>query len=44
MKRGEPASCAEARFYVVHHARGDERRDVPYVLAIDAEGKVARVE
>ena len=34
----------ELRFYVVHHARGDERRDVPYVLAIDGDGKVARVE
>ena len=34
----------ELRFYVVQHARGDERRDVPYVLTIDGEGKVARVE
>ncbi len=32
------------RFYVVHYRRGDERRDVPYMLAIDAEGKVARIE
>ena len=34
----------DLRFYVVRHARGDQWRDVPYVLAIDAEGKVARVE
>ena len=34
----------ELRFYVVHYARGDERRDVPHVLAIDSEAKVARVE
>jgi hypothetical protein len=34
----------EIRFYVVHYARGDEKRDIPYMLAIDASGKVARVE
>ena len=34
----------ELRFYVVHYERGGERRDVPYMLAIDAEGKVARIE
>ena len=34
----------DLRFYVVRHARGDKWRDVPYVLAIDGQGKVARVE
>jgi hypothetical protein len=34
----------ELKFYVVHYQRGDERRDVSYVLTLDAEGKVARVE
>jgi hypothetical protein len=34
----------ELRFYVVHFQRGDERRDVSYVLTLDAEGKVARIE
>jgi hypothetical protein len=34
----------DIRFYVVHYARGDEKRDIPYMLAIDASGKVARVE
>ena len=34
----------DLRFYVVRHARGDQWRDVPYVLAIDAQGKVTRVE
>ena len=34
----------DLRFYVVRPARGDQWRDVPCVLAIDAQGKVARVD
>jgi hypothetical protein len=34
----------ELRYYVVHYAHGDERRDVPYVLVIDANGKIAGID
>ena len=34
----------ELRFYVVRQARGDEQRDIPYVLTIDGDGKVVRVD
>jgi hypothetical protein len=34
----------ELHFYVVHYARGGERRDVPYVLTVGTDGKVTDVE
>lgn len=40
----QTAQGENLRFYVVHYARRDERRDVPYVLTIDADGKIVRVE
>jgi len=34
----------ELRFYVVQAQRGDERREIPYVLTLAPDGTVARVE
>jgi hypothetical protein len=34
----------ELLFYVVRYARGDERRDVPYVLTVGSDGRIERIE